>query len=60
MAGRAEVLELLDYLKRQVETLPFDEPCSPAETKLANAMAVLIGIVHHHINASAQRETERG
>lgn len=59
MADRAEVLELLDYLKRQVETLPFDVQCSPAETKLANALAVLIGIVHHHVADPAQRETER-
>lgn len=39
-------VEVLENLKTQVEHIHM-EPCSPAEDKLANALAVLIAVLLH-------------
>jgi len=44
--------KLLDDLKVQVARIMSDEPCSPAEIKMANALCVLISIVKQE-NAEA-------
>lgn len=36
---------ILDDLREQVTRITLDEPCSPAELKLANALCVLISLV---------------
>lgn len=39
-----DTVTMLADLRHQVTRISIDEPCSPAEIKLANALAVLISI----------------